>query len=154
MISSNNRIIHTCCSYRRSSFRMRTPTDIPPPSSPNHDILIGSILLAGAFAVSRSRSTPVKYIQEQNFLSGTTSAMTVKNRQGHHSIGVNNMPVPTFDIGSLGGLPTLWGLPYNGENPGVALVMASAGVTIRMIVNLWAIYFIYVLLLNRYGDDE
>tara|TARA_B100000405_G_scaffold297477_1_gene253379 strand:- start:505 stop:819 length:315 start_codon:yes stop_codon:yes gene_type:complete len=102
--------------------------------------------MAGAFAVSRS--TPVKYVEERNFLSGTTSTISVKNRQDH-SLSVNNMSVPTFDIGSLGGLPTLWGLPYNGENPGVALVMASAGITIRMLVNLWAIYFIYVLLLNK-----
>ena len=142
----NNRIIHTNSSYRRSSFRTPTPTDGRPPCSPNHDILIGSILMAGAFAVSRS--TPVKYVEERNFLSGTTSTISVKNRQDH-SLSVNNMSVPTFDIGSLGGLPTLWGLPYNGENPGVALVMASAGITIRMLVNLWAIYFIYVLLLNK-----
>ena len=79
------------------------------------------------------------------------------NYRSHASITVVKKPVdyssfstfPSSDIGTLGGLtPNKWGLPYNGKNPAIALVMASAGVTLRMVINVTIIYLIKIYWLD------
>ena len=154
-IRLNNCIFHKKQFDRvRTRFRAIRAHGPPEPPSPDDDIILGSILLAGAFAVSQRIHAPVKCIEQHN-LSGTpTKIVTVKNREDF-SKGVADMPFPTCDIGTLGGLvPMTWGLPYNGENPGVALVMATAGVTIRMIINIWIMYLIYTWLNGVHDDND
>ena len=71
-----------------------------------------------------------------------------------YSAGLTNIPIATGDVGSMGGLaPDNWGLPYSGKNPAMALFMASAGVTLRMAVNVAVIYCIYTYWLND-GPDS
>lgn len=65
---------------------------------------------------------------------------------------MKNLPVPVGDIGSIGMLtPAGMGIPYHGNNPGIALFMASGGVTIRMLINVVVIYMIYKYWMT---DDE
>ena len=64
---------------------------------------------------------------------------------GHHSVvTMKNLPVAVGDVGSIGMLaPSGIGIPYNGNNPGVALFMASGGVAVRMLINVVVIYAIH-----------
>ena len=72
-----------------------------------------------------------------------------------YSAGLTNIPIATGDVGSMGGLaPDNWGLPYSGKNPAMALFMASAGVTLRMAVNVAVIYCIYTYWLNDGPDSS
>ena len=72
-----------------------------------------------------------------------------------YSAGLSKIPIATGDVGSMGGLtPDNWGLPYKGKNPAMALFMASAGVTLRMAVNVAVIYCIYTYWLNDGPDSS
>ena len=72
-----------------------------------------------------------------------------------YSAGLSEIPIATGDVGSMGGLaPDNWGLPYKGKNPAMALFMASAGVTLRMAVNVAVIYCIYTYWLNDGPDSS
>lgn len=72
-----------------------------------------------------------------------------------YSAGLANIPIATGDVGSMGGLtPDNWGIPYKGKNPAMALFMASAGVTLRMAVNVAVIYCIYTYWLNDGPDSS
>jgi hypothetical protein len=65
---------------------------------------------------------------------------------------VANLPIAIGDVGSMGGLtPDAWGLPYRGDSAAMGLFMASAGVVLRMLVNVVVIYAIYTYWM---GDDD
>ena len=70
---------------------------------------------------------------------------------GHHSVAtMKNLPVAVGDVGSIGMLaPSGIGIPYNGNNPGVALFMASGGVAVRMLINVVVIYAIHKYWMNQ-----
>ena len=111
----------------------------PHKSPPGLDIVVGLLLAAGASTAIRHVNTP-KYIPNPpNSHAAASRIITIQKPVEYSSLAT----FPSCDIGSLGGLvPTNWGLPYNGKNPSVALVMASAGVTMRMIINVTIIYMI------------
>lgn len=98
-------------------------------------IAIGLIMIAGgSTAASRSLYAP-KY-------HTATSIQTIHLPRKQIDYSALST-FPSCDIGSLGGLvPGSWGLPYDGKNPAIALVMASAGVTLRMIMNVTIIFLI------------
>ncbi len=65
---------------------------------------------------------------------------------------VANLPIAIGDVGSMGGLtPDAWGLPYRGKSAAMGLFMASAGVVMRMLVNVVVIYAIYTYWM---GDED
>ena len=68
-----------------------------------------------------------------------------------HSVAtMKNLPVAVGDVGSIGMLaPSGIGIPYNGNNPGVALFMASGGVAVRMLINVVVIYAIHKYWMNQ-----
>ena len=97
---------------------------------------------------------PVYYPTGIPTASATTAAIIGRTQMVDYTAGLANMNVPTGDVGSMGGLtPDNWGLPYKGSNPAMALFMASAGVTLRMVVNVAVIYCIYTYWFNDGEDD-
>ena len=97
---------------------------------------------------------PVYYPTGIPTASATTAAIIGRTQMVDYTAGLANMNVPTGDVGSMGGLtPDNWGLPYKGSNPAMALFMASAGVTMRMVVNVAVIYCIYTYWFNDGADD-
>lgn len=58
-------------------------------------------------------------------------------------------PYANFSAGSVGQLaPEQWGISYNGTNPTMALFMSSAGISLRMVINIAVIYYIYTYWVN------
>ena len=114
-----------------------------PSKPPQHNLVLGLLMAAGASAAFRSINTP-KY---HHFPTNSSQAtITIKKPVDYSSLST----FPSTDIGTLGGLtPNNWGLPYDGGNPSIALIMASAGVTLRMVINVTIIY-----LIKKYWLDE
>ena len=97
---------------------------------------------------------PVYYPTGIPTASATTAAIIGRTQVVDYTAGLANIPIATGDVGSMGGLtPDNWGLPYKGSNPAMALFMASAGVTLRMVVNVAVIYCIYTYWFNDGEDD-
>ena len=117
----------------------------PEPPTPSPFFLV-SLCIGGSFALSRMMNPSATVVVQPPSHTETTSRVVSLTQNHEHedfSRGVSGMPFPTCDIGSLAGLvPRNWGLPYHGTNPGIALIMASAGVTLRMMVNVSIMYFI------------
>lgn len=104
----------------------------------NSPLLLGFILAAGASTALKSSLTQ-KYYPLPTNNNHTSRILNIAKPVDYSSMST----FPSCDIGTLGGLvPNNWGLPYHGKNPSVALVMASAAVTLRMFINLSIIYLI------------
>lgn len=106
-----------------------------PSKLPKQKIAVGLIMIAGGSTAAVRSLNFTKYLP-------TTSNQTIhlpRKQNDYSSLST----FPSCDIGSLGGLvPGTWGIPYNGQNSAIALVMASAGVTLRMIINVTIIFLI------------
>ena len=113
-----------------------------PSKPPQHNLVLGLLMAAGASAAFRSIHTPKHHHLHTN---SSHASITIKKPVDYSSVST----FPSSDIGTLGGLtPNNWGLPYNGKNPAIALVMASAGVTLRMVINVTIIYLIKIYWLD------
>ena len=127
-------------------------------------------LAARCFTAARSALLSIFFFAGFTFSAGVSTAMLhgppnlppahptashmieIQKPPVDYSAGLSKIPFATFDVGSMGGLtPDNWGVPYNGKNPGMALFMASAGVTLRMVINVGVIYCIYT---NWINSDE
>lgn len=127
---------------RRHVRHISTPTpgmNGPHKSPPGLNLVFGFILAsAGASTAFRHVNSP-KYVHYTPNSHTTSQIITIQKPAEYSSLAT----FPSCDIGTLGGLvPSNWGVPYKGKNPAIALAMASAGVTIRMIINVTIIYLI------------
>lgn len=135
---------------RRHIRHNSTPTsDInngPHKSPPAFDLVFGFILAsAGASTAFRHINSP-KYVPYTPNSHTTSQIITIQKPAEYSSLAT----FPSCDIGTLGGLvPSNWGVPYKGKNPAIALAMASAGVTIRMIINVTIVYLIKKYWMDR-----
>lgn len=124
-------------------------------------LLVGLALGALVPSAAARDGTPTAPRHHVHYHSGfPTASATAAHIIGRapavdYSAGLANIPIATGDVGSMGGLtPDNWGLPYKGKNPAMALFMASAGVTLRMAVNVAVIYCIYTYWLNDGPDSS
>lgn len=131
-----------------------SPLDDPPQSFwGTIGIFIGMTFAWGlSTAINRTSSTHYyKYPTHDT----TSKIITIKKPTVDYTAGLSNIPFATCDIGSIGGLtPTNFGIPYHGKNPAIALFMASAGVSLRMAINVGVIYCIYQYWLKDNPDDN
>ena len=65
---------------------------------------------------------------------------------------MKNLPVAIGDVGSMGMLApgySSYGIPYHGKNPAMGLFMASAGVLVRMLINV-----VVICAIHKYWMDN
>lgn len=112
--------------------------DEPRDSPPWIHAALGLIVAAGA-STAIWKSNNQKYLPVAHHSDASSRVITLRTPVEYSSLAA----FPSCDVGTIGGLvPKDWGLPYDGKNPAVALAMASAGVTLRMIMNVTIIYLI------------
>ena len=110
----------------------------PRDSPPWIHAALGLIVAAGA-STAIWKSNNQKYLPVAHHSDASSRVITLRTPVEYSSLAA----FPSCDVGTIGGLvPKDWGLPYDGKNPAVALAMASAGVTLRMIMNVTIIYLI------------
>lgn len=101
---------------------------------------------APALAFGNSASSPTATATSTGWEVNGRGTNTVHNPMVHNPIvtAMKDLPVPIGDMGSIGMLaPGGMSIPYHGNNPGIALFMASGGVTVRMLINVVVIYMIH-----------
>lgn len=125
---------------RRGASRLNESSEPSEPSTYKM-ILSGLLLAAGASSVFKRDMVHAEIFPST---SETSARLAKIARKKNYSADTLDIAFPACDIGTLGGLTqNVLALKYSGNNATMALAMASAGITIRLILNLAIICIIH-----------